>query len=189
MIIKLFEEFTNDHSEINEICDKYGIRNYTINSDGSIDVNGNVNLNDKGLTKLPLKFNKVGGSVNFYFNLLTTLEGSPVVVGGDFICSNNKLTSLEGCPKKVGGDFYCSHNQLTSFEGIPDNFNVGDYFDCGDNPIYELWILFEDYKHIELFNDLDIVRDYRTIVLQRLNEFLDMIGKPRVTEVKGYKCI
>ncbi len=35
------------------------IRNYTINPDGSIDVDEDVWLYDKGLTKLPLKFNKV----------------------------------------------------------------------------------------------------------------------------------
>ena len=56
---------------------------YTINPDGSYDVIGNVYLHNKGLTKIPVKFNMVTG----YFN-----------------CSENKLTSLEGCPKEVGGD-------------------------------------------------------------------------------------
>jgi hypothetical protein len=52
--------------EIHDICKKYNITNYTINSDGSIDVNGSVYLNDKNLTELPLKFNKVSGY--FYIN-------------------------------------------------------------------------------------------------------------------------
>ena len=42
---------------------EYNIINYTINEDGYIDVDGNVNLYRK-LTKLPLNFNKVTG----YFN-------------------------------------------------------------------------------------------------------------------------
>ena len=46
---------------ISLICKKYGIENYTINSDGSIDVNGNVDLYDESLTELPLTFNKVTG--------------------------------------------------------------------------------------------------------------------------------
>ena len=46
---------------ISLICKKYGITNYTINGDGSIDVNGNVNLIGYGLTELPLRFNRVGG--------------------------------------------------------------------------------------------------------------------------------
>ena len=77
---------------IHKICKEYGIKNYTINGDGSIDVNGHVNLTHKGLTKLPLKFNHVSG--NFYcgYNNLTSLEGSPKSVGGNFWCYNNNLT-------------------------------------------------------------------------------------------------
>ena len=37
---------------ISLICEKYGIKNYTVNDDGSIDVNGRVNLYNKGLTEL-----------------------------------------------------------------------------------------------------------------------------------------
>ena len=33
--------------EINKICRNYGIKNYTINNDGSINVNGNVDLSEK----------------------------------------------------------------------------------------------------------------------------------------------
>ena len=52
--LKLFESF----EDINKICRKYDIENYTINPDGYIDVNDTVYLYYKGLTKLPLKFNK-----------------------------------------------------------------------------------------------------------------------------------
>ena len=46
---------------ISLICKRYRIKNYTVNSDGSIDVDGNVYLDNRKLTKLPLKFNKVNG--------------------------------------------------------------------------------------------------------------------------------
>jgi hypothetical protein len=46
------------------ICKKYDIQNYSINSDGSIDVDGYVALFDKGLTKLPLRFRNVTGDFN-----------------------------------------------------------------------------------------------------------------------------
>jgi hypothetical protein len=97
---------------IHDICKKYKITNYTINSDGSIDVNGNVWLSNKGLTELPLVFNKVTG----YFD-----------------CSNNKLTTLEGCPKWISGNFSCSYNNLTSLEFGPDY--VGSNFWCNDNKL------------------------------------------------------
>ena len=45
---------------IEEICKKYNIKNYTINPDGSIDVDGYVILSSKGIDKLPLNFKYIG---------------------------------------------------------------------------------------------------------------------------------
>ena len=160
--LKLFENF----NDIDSICEKFGIENYTINPDGSIDVQGNVDLSDMGLTKLPLRFGNVSG---------------------DFYCGNNQLISLEGAPQVVGRNFYCNDNQLTSLEGAPQK--VGRNFTCSQNPVEVIWNLFKDYSMIDLFNDYDPIRDDKVIVLDRLNSFLKDIGKPTVTEVKGYKCI
>jgi len=106
--LKLFENF----EDIHKICEKYGITVYTINTDGSIDVDDNVDLNDFGLTKLPLKFNKVSGNFECYYNKLTTLEGSPKSVGGDFYCVDNNLTTLDFAPKLLGGNFKCIDNPI-----------------------------------------------------------------------------
>ncbi len=78
--LKLFESF----EDIDNICKKYGIENYTINTDGSIDVDENVNLHNIGLEKLPIKFNKVNGYFDCSENELTSLGGSPVEVNGEF---------------------------------------------------------------------------------------------------------
>ena len=99
--------------DINEICAEYCIENYTINPDGSIDVAGNVYLSYKGLTELPLRFNRVDGYFHCGGNSLISLKGSPRWVGGIFSCSYNNLTSLEFSPDYVGGDFYCKYNKLT----------------------------------------------------------------------------
>jgi hypothetical protein len=98
---------------ISLICEKYGIEKYTINDDGSIDVNGSVNLYNKGLTELPLTFNKVTGNFECGVNRLTSLKGSPRWVGGYFYCTNNNLTSLEFSPDYVGSFFSCQYNNLT----------------------------------------------------------------------------
>jgi hypothetical protein len=201
--LKLFENF----EDIHKICEKYGITVYTINTDGSIDVDDNVDLNDFGLTKLPLKFNKVSGNFECYYNKLTTLEGSPKSVGGDFYCRYNKLTSLEGSPKSVGGNFHCNDNNLTTllgspklvggffncqvnkiltFEGAPNH--VGGDFYCAYNPISNIWDLFGDYSKVELLNDLDPIRG-KDILMDRFNTFLSMIGEDEVLSVKGYNCI
>jgi hypothetical protein len=98
---------------IHDICKKYNIKNYTINLDGSIDVNDNVFLNSKRLTELPLTFNKVTGSFDCGYNQLTSLKGCPRWIGGHFSCSYNDLTSLEFSPDYVGGYFNCRFNNLT----------------------------------------------------------------------------
>jgi hypothetical protein len=144
------------HSKLYHQIIFHGIsNNYTINPDGSIDVDGefdnNVNfnpnrspstklrykpLNRHKLTKLPIKFNKVGGNFICNDNELTTLEGAPKEVGGDFLCSRNELTSLEGGPESVGGDFICRNNQLTSLQGAPKK--VGGDFYCSRNELTSL---------------------------------------------------
>jgi hypothetical protein len=100
-------------NSIHDICKQYKIENYTINDDGSIDVDGDVGLFDRGLTELPLRFNRVTGSFDCNFNKLTSLKGSPRWIGGYFDCRYNRLTSLEFSPDYVGGVFCCDRNQLT----------------------------------------------------------------------------
>jgi hypothetical protein len=134
--MKYLRKFNESKENIESICQKYGINNYTTNEDGSIDVDGNVNLFNKGLKNLPLRFRNVTGSFDCSYNKLTTLEGAPQSVGGSFYCSDNKLTTLEGAPQSVGGYFYCTNNQLTTLEGAPKS--VGAYFDCTNNQLITL---------------------------------------------------
>jgi len=134
--LKLYENFIQSDSEIHKLCKEYGITNYTINN-GLVDVDGDVDLSGKGLTKLPVKFGNVSGIFNCQNNQLTSLEGAPQSVGGDrFNCNNNQLTSLEGAPQEVGGDFICYNNQLTSLEGAPQKV-VGN-FNCSHNQLTSL---------------------------------------------------
>ena len=102
----------NEYKDIDAICQRYGITNYTINN-GLVDVDASVNLVNRKLTKLPLQFGKVTGNFYCHNNQLTSLEGGPKEVGGDFDChSNNQLTSLEYAPEKLSGKFYCENNPL-----------------------------------------------------------------------------
>ena len=136
MMIKLFENY----NQIAEICNKYNIRNWTLNADGSIDVLGNVELWSSRLIELPLKFGRVNGLFRCDQNKLTTLEGAPREVGGSFWCDNNNLTTLEGCPREVGGSFWCDNNKLTTLEGAPRE--VGGSFYCDNNKLPEYFTRF-----------------------------------------------
>ena len=130
-----------EYLKIFENIEKYRINNYTFNDDLSIDVDGDVNLDSRELTKIPIKFRNVSGDFSCYSNKLTSLEGGPKTVVGYFDCRFNKLTSLigspetigdflscrfnrlkslDGCAKTIGGDLYLTSNELTSLEGIGD---------------------------------------------------------------------
>jgi hypothetical protein len=248
--IKTFESI----SEIERLCNEYGIRNWTINSEGLVDVEGDVDLFNRVLTKLPIHFGKVGGSFYCNSNELTTLEGVPREVGGNFDCCYNNLTTLEGVPRGIGGSFYCHRNKLTTLEGVPSRVNgnfdcgynqlttlegaprevgggfycydnrltilegspnrvdggfdcrnnqlwtfqgapefIGGYFNCDDNKIWEIWKLFRIPKYIDWLNDHTAIRMGEDgepyVILDRLNAFLEDIGKEPVRELRNYRTI
>jgi hypothetical protein len=133
--LRLFEQKSYEE-RVAEICQKYNIKNWSINSEGLVDVNGYVYLQSKRLTKLPLNFGYVAGNFLCWDNKLASLEGCPREVGGNFDCQSNKLNSLKGSPQVVRGDFYCTYNELTSLEGGPHT--VGGGFSCVYNKLTSL---------------------------------------------------
>ena len=118
--------------------EEHDIKNYTINTRGEIDIDGDVDLSYKNIKEFPyfIQFGTIKGNFNCKHNNLTSLKGVPREVKGTFDCSCNDLISLEGAPAKVGGSFDCAHNYITSLEGAPDK--IKGYFDCGCNEIKDL---------------------------------------------------
>ena len=139
-VIRLLDQGKLNHAELldwtKSICDKYKIKDWTLNSEGLVDVNGSVELDNIKLTRLPLRFGRVSGNFWCHNNQLTTLEGAPQWVGGDFDCTWNELTILKWAPQKVGGDFMCSRNYLTTLDGAPKEVR-GD-FSCSSNRLTSL---------------------------------------------------
>ncbi len=98
-------------SDIEAWCEEMGIKRYTINPQGEIDVDDNVDLDRTDFKELPYKF----GTVNGWFTLsnnkkLNSLKNCPYHISNKHMfdiegCSN--LDSLEGLPKIVGGTIYC----------------------------------------------------------------------------------
>lgn len=207
--LEVYEGFINrwmTKYNIKSTCRKYSIRNYTINDDMTIDVEGNVVFTDYIGEYLPLYFRNisgdfslystyflkslkgfpeyVGGSVDLIGSLknVTSLKGLPKVVKNTLNISSNGLTSLEGITTEYCDDFYMSGNKIKTFENFPKEIG---YLYCNDNPIKELWeLIYKDCPYneinyrIELFNDYDIIRPGDKIVLDRLNEFLRDIDQP-----------
>ena len=98
-----------NNTNIEAWCDEIGIKKYTINSQGEIDVDGDVILGRGDFKELPYKF----GTVLGWFSLegcenLTSLKNCPNYIEGSFdVDGCAKLDSLEGCPKEIDSVFYC----------------------------------------------------------------------------------
>jgi hypothetical protein len=180
---KIFES----NSQIDKICRKYDIKNYTINSDNSVDVDNGVYLWDKKLESIPLNFNIVNGYFECSYNYLTSLKGCPIRVGdgfycyinkltslqhspqyvesGNFSCGNNKIKSLQYCTELIRGNFYCYNNKLTSLEYHP---TVYGEFHCQYNQIntFENFYYYKEDVYFDgnpiwdiykLFNDMKLI--------------------------------
>lgn len=119
-------------NKINIQCKNYNISNYTINSDRSIDVNGDVNLSDHLFKKIPIKFNKVNGDFNCKNGKITTLKNSPKEVSGEFNVAYNRLLSLQHCPVIVGTNFIFEENSLMDLKYFPEYIG-GFYTFFGNN--------------------------------------------------------
>lgn len=144
-----------DLNEIKKILDKYKIKNYTINADGTVDVDGNVDFSNKSITSIPVQFRNVTRHFYCYGTKITSLEGAPQSVGGNFYCSTTKITSLAGCPQSVGGDFNCSFTEITSLSGVHKQIkHVGFEFFIPTNTTHLLGLLLiPGIKQIRVFEN------------------------------------
>lgn len=191
-LFNLFDIYTKSKktSSVEDICKKFDIWDYTINEDGSIDVDGDVILSDDKFSKFPLSFGKVSGGFSCISRGLESLEGAPKHVGENFQCLYNNLTSLEGGPKFVEGEYFCAGNKITSFKGFPDH--VGDRLLCYNNPIHEIYRLNSCMEFVEFLNEYDVIRDGNRIVETRLRQALEdsNCGSiPKMFEFRNYEVI
>jgi len=177
MKIKDYKLFLESNEDINSICKEYSIMDYTVNKDGYVDVDGNVNLYRKRLTELPLKFGKVTGYFTCSFNRLTSLEGSPYWVGKDFNCTGNLLKTLESGPKVVIGDYLCYSNNLINFKGFPEDHDGVIFFN--NNPVYKLIEKIPNNKKSKFIywcNEFDAINDEGNVIPERMEEVYNQIG-------------
>jgi len=202
--IKVYESFRTEQ-EVIDLCSEYGIENYQIRDDGSIDVDGDVYLMNRlgDLKQLPLTFNEVRGNFSCKDNNLTTLKGCPKEIHRRFSCSWNKITSLEHSPKIVLGNFNCLENDITSLEGLENTYISGGLyvrfcsnlyslkgfpkkvggFNCPDipiEPIYDTFIQECDYETMRRFNKFDVIYTDGLdwfIDYDNLGKFLRSVGK------------
>lgn len=119
-----------------EWLNQYKIKNYIINKDLTVSVEGDVDLSNQNLSSIPIKFYMIAGNFNCKGNRLTDLSFCPIAVDGHFDCSSNHLKTLEGGPKVVQFNYNCNQNELISLVGSP-NIICGD-FNCRINELPNL---------------------------------------------------
>jgi len=133
-------QFLKTEEKIIAWLNEMGVENYVLQPHSEygfvVDVDGWVDLMDKKLKKIPIKFNVVKGSFHCNNNELKNLEGCPSMVKGNFSCDGNYLASLEHCPKEVGGYFSCDYNKLETLRHVPAIIN-GDFY-CNENSLRNL---------------------------------------------------
>lgn len=149
-------------SEVAMTLNYYGIQNYSINKDLSVNVHGDVNLSGKKLIYLPVNFLIVTGKFHCYRNKLISLEGSPREVS-EFQCEFNQLTSLKGGPISAT-DYTCHWNFLESLEHCPKNVKT---MACWNNKITTLKHLPSTLNHLfcrhNQLTELDLCSDIKKI--------------------------
>ncbi len=177
---------------IKKWCASTDISKYTINSDGSIDVDQNVIIDFNRVDGLPHKFNIINGDFITDHNELTNMDNMPNIVNGDFSIAINNITSLEGCPKYIKGDFSFNNNYglSSTYVGNYDVIVDGEFFayDCGFEDEFEkviinqedgqtenekLRIIFKYQRHFEIWVKSESLKiDNFNDLLQEINDGL-----------------
>jgi hypothetical protein len=211
------------HFKIRKLCLEFNIENSILNSDGSLDVDQDVNLLNKNLLKIPFQFNIVNGSFICSNNKLKSLKNCPKIVNSFFYFDCNRIKSLKYSPSRVGSDFmgsnnklkyigensinssgfidisynlltslknvnpnftylYCSDNKINTLDGFPE---LSENINFSNNPIYDIYTLFNDMSKMELLKYYDIIYE-KSINLYKLTGFLEEIGKPYEGDLEKY---
>ena len=158
--------------QIKQWLDQYEVKNYTINEDFTVDVDGDVNLSYKNLTNFNVQFGIVKGNFYCYKNKLTSLEGCPQKLTEYFDCSNNKLISLQGCPQKVGKNFNCNNNPIRDLND----------FHCEISGIfYHTGSVIEEFSQFYIYQEL--ILTHKKIENIKLNNKLNYTIKDKTETI------
>lgn len=99
-------QYEGVQAKIEQWLINHNIQDFTINSDNSVDVNGDLRIHDARFKALPFRFNKVAGDVTLAGCIFESLDFLPRVIEGDFFLSVPESVStlnMATCPEIVKG--------------------------------------------------------------------------------------
>lgn len=132
--------------EIQAWLESKNVEVFRIRDDLTVDVHGEVRLQQECFARLPVAFGTVTGDFEISDSVLASLHGSPTEVWGDFVCRNCRLKSLAGAPQRVGGDLDVSGNQIESFAEAPEYWWIKGRLSVGSNAFTTLAKIHEHLK-------------------------------------------
>jgi hypothetical protein len=213
-LYNLFKKFeSSESSDSNlarrktyDLCNEYLKGNYVV-------IKNEVYSDDILTLKLdldyiPIKFGEVR-TIFINCTEIKSLKNSPRVVTYALnLQSCFSLKSFEGASEYVGAFIHLGSVEIDNFNGLPKPLKDKYYLTLSfDNKLRNVLPLFLNSKVeggrintgyieidsdaielIDLFNDYDPLRG-DGIVLNRLNEFLNSIGKDSVDKVDGYEIL
>lgn len=141
--MKKMDNFKKQELNIDKIlyyCDLFKIKKYNINDDGSIDVFEDVDISNKYLIKIPIKFNEVYGDFLCNNTNIVSMKNCPNIIHKNFNMGFNKIKKIEHSPIDVGEKFNLEHNKNLSYiKDFPRN--VGSsivLYSCNFKSLYNL---------------------------------------------------
>lgn len=93
------------HDDMVQMLEELNVRYYVISADGTVDVNGDVDLSQQNLDELKVRFGTVSGLFN---------------------CGQNRLSSFKNFPKNIYGSTCVANNIITTLEGVSRNTSTSD---------------------------------------------------------------
>jgi len=130
-----------------EFLDKVCKGKWTLNENGEVDVDGNVDIIQyKTLSKIPVKFGEVSGWFDCQETPLTTLENFPDIIGINLNIINTKIKSFDYFPKI---------KNLNSYSVLTVNNIMGEYFKS---------IKEEDFPYWEILNWFYVLKEYPFLI-------------------------
>lgn len=163
--------FPKTKEEVKKMCKNFGIEEYLINDDLSIDVYNHFRFPIGGQAYIPLNFNEITGNFTFRHSSLKSLKGCPKIIGGSLDVSWNNLRSFEDGPNEIKRNLICNTNNIKTLKGFP---KVNGKINIKDNSVYSLINTFINKNNQnELINEFNHYRitDGKKVYMGRLEMF------------------
>lgn len=147
--MKLNEIASKDRQEIEKFLRRWTdrgskgyepLKNYTINEDGTIDVDGDVHVSAHllGLGKLPyyIKFGIVSETFGWMGSTVQSLRGSPEQCGNFFVDYAVNVNTFEHFPKIINKKLTMYHDGLDTFCGLSERVkHIGEEIEFSQKAI------------------------------------------------------